>query len=252
MGAVIDPPPSLSAIRSLEERQLRAWPALETMPCQGWHVRYAEGCTRRANSASAICPTARFATVRPLVEIFYRGHRRPVIFRITPLAGDAEDELERAGYEAASQTLVMLANLPTDPEADEAVRIEPAPSPAWLKGHAESTRMPLAQHRLHRRLLTAVPKPCAFATLEEDGAVLGLGLAVADKGMVGLFDILVAPGARRRGVGRRIASALMRWGRAQPALGAYLQVEASNSAAIALYLDLGFQEAYRYHYRIAR
>jgi ribosomal protein S18 acetylase RimI-like enzyme len=68
--------------------------------------------------------------------------------------------------------------------------------------------------------------------------------------MVGLFDIVVDPAARRRGAGKRITAALMAWGRSLGAAGAYVQVVASNVAAIGLYERLGFRVAYGYHYRI--
>ena len=46
-------------------------------------------------------------------------------------------------------------------------------------------------------------------------------------------------------------NALLEWGRSQGAARAYLQVEAENAAAVALYARLGFQTFYSYHYREA-
>ena len=114
----VEPPPSTKIVRAIEERSLRAWPAFETRPCRGWQVRYAEGYTKRANSANAVEPSARFGVVKPLAEIFYRAHRQPVIFRLTPLSGDdAEPLLVRSGYERIDPTQVMIAKLP--PPASE-------------------------------------------------------------------------------------------------------------------------------------
>jgi ribosomal protein S18 acetylase RimI-like enzyme len=44
-------------------------------------------------------------------------------------------------------------------------------------------------------------------------------------------------------------SSLVEWGRQQGAKTAYLQVMASNQAAINLYESLGFREHHRYWYR---
>jgi ribosomal protein S18 acetylase RimI-like enzyme len=69
--------------------------------------------------------------------------------------------------------------------------------------------------------------------------------------MVGLFDIVTLPSARRRGVGRRLVTSMLAWARDEGATDGYLQVVATNAPAIALYRQLGFDEAYRYHYRQA-
>jgi GNAT superfamily N-acetyltransferase len=87
--------------------------------------------------------------------------------------------------------------------------------------------------------------------MEENGAV-AYGLAVAERGMVGLFDLVTVPDKRRQGYGRRLMSALLQWGKTQGATTAYLQVTTVNHPAIALYEALGFREAYRYHYRVGR
>ena len=76
----------------------------------------------------------------------------------------------------------------------------------------------------------------------------GYGLGVVERGMLGLFDILVDVNSRRRGHGRRIVTSLMAWGREQGASTAYLQVAADNAAAIRLYHGLGFREVYSYGY----
>ena len=62
----------------------------------------------------------------------------------------------------------------------------------------------------------------------------------------GLFDVLVAPRARRRGLARRVTESVCAWGAAQGARFAYLQVVATNEAALPLYADLGFETVYSY------
>ena len=83
-----------------------------------------------------------------------------------------------------------------------------------------------------------------------DGRSVAWGLAVAERGKVGLFDIVTAPEARRQGAARRLVMALLAWGQGQGARDAYLQVVTTNAPAIALYRSLGFVAAYRYHYRV--
>jgi ribosomal protein S18 acetylase RimI-like enzyme len=73
---------------------------------------------------------------------------------------------------------------------------------------------------------------------------------VLERGYVGLFDIAVAPALRGRGLGTQSVQQLMKWGQANRAEHAYLQVMRSNTAAIRLYSGLGFSEAYPYWYRV--
>jgi ribosomal protein S18 acetylase RimI-like enzyme len=56
------------------------------------------------------------------------------------------------------------------------------------------------------------------------------------------------PERRRRGLAWMIFSALTAKARSAGATRGYLQVEAANAGAIALYARAGFAEAYRYSY----
>ena len=51
------------------------------------------------------------------------------------------------------------------------------------------------------------------------------------------------------GHARRLILSALKWARQRGACRAWLQVEADNAAALALYRSLGFAEAYGYHYR---
>jgi ribosomal protein S18 acetylase RimI-like enzyme len=54
---------------------------------------------------------------------------------------------------------------------------------------------------------------------------------------------------RRRGAATAVNNALSVWAQRLGAEYAYLQVEAENQTAKALYTKLGFKHAYRYWYR---
>ena len=58
------------------------------------------------------------------------------------------------------------------------------------------------------------------------------------------------PDLRGIGLGRRIVTSLMAWGRSEGAHSAYLQVREDNEVARSLYESLGFAETYRYVYRV--
>ena len=60
----------------------------------------------------------------------------------------------------------------------------------------------------------------------------------------------MAPEARRQGLARRLTQSIGAWGRMHGARFAYLQVVATNSAALPLYAALGFETVYSYAYRV--
>ena len=62
---------------------------------------------------------------------------------------------------------------------------------------------------------------------------------------------LAVAGMRGQGLARKLCASLLVQAREEGARAAYLQVEAGNAAARAVYRRLGFVDAYRYHYRSA-
>jgi N-acetylglutamate synthase len=240
-----------NTIRSLEERAFNAWPALQNVFCDGWVFRVSGGYTKRANSANALAPTGSFPAVLRAAEAFYAAQHLPTIFRLSPLAGPEPDSvLDGKGFRAIDETIVMVADLDADATAVAGVAIAAIPDAAWRQGFADANAVAPAKRGVHDRMLAAITLPAAFATLSEDGQPLAYGLAVVERGMVGLFDIVTVPAARRRGAGRRLVASLVAWGWSKGAAAAYLQVVATNAPAIALYEKFGFREAYRYHYRV--
>ena len=76
------------------------------------------------------------------------------------------------------------------------------------------------------------------------------GGVVLERGCVGLYDIVIAPAMRGRGLGRALVCGLLHWGRTQGAQWAELQVRTPNRVARGLYESLGFHPLYAYHYRL--
>ena len=69
--------------------------------------------------------------------------------------------------------------------------------------------------------------------------------------MAGIFELATRAGRRRQGHGRTVVATALRWARTRGASKVWLQVEADNEAAVALYRNFGFRDIYRYHYRQA-
>jgi ribosomal protein S18 acetylase RimI-like enzyme len=89
----------------------------------------------------------------------------------------------------------------------------------------------------------------AEAGAEAGAGAVAIGRAVVD-GRWALFGAVEVPAAlRRRGLATAIMGALARQAYAEGATAAYLQVEADNTAARALYDRLGFTDHHTYCYR---
>ena len=247
------PTATLDRVRALEERAFNAWPALQTVVADGWLMRFADGYTKRANSLNAWQPGCPVGTAVDVAREAYAQVNVPFVVRLSPLAEPgADDVLAARGFRKLDETMVMALPLEADRFAiDPAAIIAGQPDAAWAHGFAEANRVPERHRPTHDAMLAAIRWPAAFASLVDGERTLAYGLAVAERGKVGLFDIVAAPTARRQGAGRRLVQSLLAWGVETGCSEAYLQVVATNVPAIALYQALGFAEVYRYHYRVA-
>ena len=237
---------------ALESRLVNAWPAFEVEIMDGWLLRFAEGYSKRANSASPLAAGARLTDdlIDAILTSFAARGVAPC-FRLTGLQhGDAEALLERRGFVDYDPSLGMVAPLAGDHAVCDAVTLDAVPGRAWIAAAAHAYGGDKANGDILGRIVRMIRQPAAFATLSLDSEPLAWGLAVAERGFVGLYDIVVAPDRRGAGLGRRLVSHLLAWGHRHGATCAYLQLRETNRVADTLYRSLGFAPAYRYRHRI--
>ena len=236
----------------IEENCFNAFPSLRQALLEGWFVRFAEGLSRRANSANAL--HAGFASVERVidaVEALYRQVQQPPIFRVPSfLAPGVEAVLVARGYSAEGDTRVLYGPMEgLAAQADPAVELSPHAGSDWLsamgtlQGHGAKERV------TYRRIVRAVAVPVAFAALRVDGRIAALAYGAVSNGLLCYESVITDPRRRRQGLARRIVAALADWGRDQGADGACLQVIADNTPAIALYDAFGLKnDLYGYRY----
>jgi ribosomal protein S18 acetylase RimI-like enzyme len=242
----------IALVRDLEERLFNAWPALQTVHVDGWLIRMAGGHTKRSNAASQLHPSTLPADelIRTVRTLYRRAGIEPMV-RLTPLSSSGTDEaLEAAGWSFYDPTVVMTAPLKDRVKLQgagtAAVVMAEEPSEAWIEGAAAAYELADWQRGMLAAIVANIRVEAAFATVYVDKQPLGYGIAVAERGYVGLYDLAVSPAARGSGVGARMVTSLLHWGRSKGAGTAYLQVREANVKARALYARLGFSEAYRY------
>jgi GNAT superfamily N-acetyltransferase len=242
----------LDEVRRLEELAFRGWPALETRDLAGWRQRFSKGYTKRANSINPLGVEAQFSPeVIAALEAPYLGLGLRPTWRLTPLAPPAIAGLLAArGYQTIERSLLQVCPIDADFAADPDVRILPAPSPAWIEAFCQYSPVPPQHRETMQRMLAAIAAPAGFAFVEEAGQPMAMAIGAIEGDHMGLFDVLVMPHARRRGLARRVTESLYAWARGHGARFAYLQVVATNAAALPLYANQGFRTVYTYEYHV--
>jgi ribosomal protein S18 acetylase RimI-like enzyme len=223
------------------------WPALECAEAGGWRARFSSGVTKRANSAWAADAGAEVsAAALEAVERRYRSRGLPPLFQ---LARDDEAALRLLvgrGYTAIDETLVMAGAVATA-GADPAVTITDEPDDEWLDvWWTVDGRGGPAERAVARSILTGVPS--LYAALRVGGRAVAVARLALVGSWGGLYCVATLPEARRQGFGGRVVRAVLAAGASVGVRDAWLQVLARNSAAIALYEELGFRAVDRYRY----
>lgn len=237
----------------IEETCLRAWPALREERMGPWLLRFADGLTRRSNSANPAAP--RIDDIAGSVAACAERYRKsglPAIFRIPSIVDPAVDaHLDGLGYGTEGTTLTLHGAVAAPPR-DAAVEIATSAHADWLETMSAWQKRSPRDAALYARLVGAIGIPAGFARLRVDGAPVALAYGAIHDGRLCFESVITAAAHRGHGYARRTLQSLIAWGAAQGARAICLQVEAANAPAIALYRGLGAKaELYRYHYRRA-
>ena len=120
-----------------------------------------------------------------------------------------------------------------------------------LKSSASCVALRSRNSKSHAQRLELSPVPFEGWVLRPVGesTVLACGQTAMEADMVGLYDVFTAGQARNQGWARKLCAELLHRAVEKGARTGYLQVDASNLPARAVYQRLGFGDGYAYHYR---
>lgn len=236
-------------IVALEEVSARAWPSLHAARLGGWRLYASTGHTGRANTCWALeSPDRPVEAAIEAVEAWYAGHGLPPKFKTTDGA-TAPDDLPRRlierGYAPDTETCVMVGPVGG---TGEGVALLASPDEGFKAVMFEALYRDAADAVERLDTLARIPPPLVFARLDVEGEPAAIGACAVGDGWGGVSVMRTAARHRRKGLARRIVGALLGAAQAAGATRSYLQVEAKNAPAVALYESLGFREAYRYRY----
>jgi N-acetylglutamate synthase len=239
---VIDP-------RLLEPIADDAWPARERARLGGWRLNASSGRSMRINACWPLdAPGRDPEAALDAVEAWFAARGLPPRFKLTDgmvAPDDLPERLAARRYAPCKETVVMLG--PTGGESDPDIRLTAAPD-ATFEAVFTATAGDPEDGRERLDALGRIPAPARFARLDIDGAPAAIGASAVGGGFAGVFGMRTAPDHRRKGLARRVLRGLLAEAGALGAERAWLQVEADNASAIALYADEGFAPAYRYRY----
>jgi len=243
----------VTAAAILEPLADDAWPARERARLGGWRLNAASGQSMRINACWPLAAPDRDAEAAlDAAEAWFADRGLPPRFKLTEglvSPPDLAGRLAARGYQACKPTLVMLGQLDdvADGEGDVAVRLSAAPDATFEAVFTATAGNP-EDGRERLETLGRIPAPARFARLDIDGAPAAIGASAIGGGHVGIFGMRTVPAHRRQGLARRVLRALLVEAKTLGAERAWLQVEADNAPAIALYADEGFAPGYRYSY----
>lgn len=257
-GKVVPPAPArrrgpAASFEELARACARAWQPVESEPLGGWLLRSAGGFTRRANSVLPLGdPGVPLDAALTRIRQWYADRGLPAYVQTATGAEGTQEELcaalEEHGWRREVTAEVRIAALaPIGDLAAEVsrVRLSRSVDDAWL---ARYQRVGAPGPEV-TTVLGGGPSVW-FATVPggTGEAPAAIGRCVVDGRWAGFMAVEVAPGQRRRGLATAVMTALARQAMDEGASAAWLQVEADNEGARALYDGMGFATHHRYHH----
>ncbi|MEV6408466.1 MULTISPECIES: GNAT family N-acetyltransferase [Streptomyces] len=230
----------------------RAWRPVESERLGEWELRAASGFTRRANSVLPLGdPGLPLDGALDVVRRWYGDRGLPAYVQTATGAEGTQEplcaELERRGWvrEVTAElwigALAPVADL-AEAEAGGVVLAREADE-AWL---ARYQRKGIGEVAL--KVLGGGPSVWFASVPGEGAAPAAIGRCVVDGRWAGFAAVEVDPQQRRRGLATVVMAALARRALEEGASAAWLQVEADNAGARALYAGMGFGTHHAYHH----
>jgi len=244
---------SLAELARIEDAGLNASAPPQQRVLDGWLLRFSPGKAKRARCVNALAAGRLPLDEKiALCERAYALAAMPMIVRITPFSDPPllDQALAAMGLRRFDDTRVMVLR---ELQGIAESKSEPALRAVSGAGFAEAVGLlrgsTSTQRDAHAERLRHAPLPGHGFLVQRDGLTLACGQYVVEFDVVGLYDVFTAPSARGQGLAGALCRALLRRAASDGARKAYLQVDADNAAARAVYRRLGFADAYAYHYR---
>ncbi len=255
MPPALNPAYDAVLLSRIEDAGLNASAPPQQRWVDGWLLRFCPGKAKRARCINAVA-LGRLSLAQRLAacKSVFAEAGLPLLARITPFTkpGELDAQLASQGFESLDSTRVMAretAPLTRPPKPVPGVTLQAIALQPFAERVGILRGSVLAQRQAHAVRLLHSPVPYFAFELRFDGNAVAWGQIALEGDIAGLYDIFTAPAVRRLGYARLLCEHLMAEARLRGARHAYLQVSDTNTPARAVYQQLGFGDAYTYHYR---
>ena len=243
------PPFAPGDIEAIERATLAAVLPEAVAEIPGWLLPFDRGTVGRARSAVPVLHTVPDLSVLGAIEVQYRAHRLPAVFRIpdSPSFDAFRAALAGRGYTGSKPTEVhTAATASVQAVAPPAADVMAQPDEGWEQVFLGEGFDPVdgaSRVRILRRASGTL-----FASMRERGRTVAAGALACAHGWASVHGMRTAQAWRDRGLAAQVLATLAMAADSRGYPRMFLQVEAHNAPAQALYRRAGFKRVWTYVY----
>jgi GNAT superfamily N-acetyltransferase len=245
--------PTPAQIEAIERATLEALRPAHLHAIAHWLLPFDPAEVGRARSAVPLRHDGLNLAALPALCAHYQQNGWPVVLRIADVPGlrPWQAALQAQGYQPSAAVHVQTATVHTLRQAAAHTSAPPTtrsatPDTAWSSVYT-AEGFDAVDGAQRAQLLSRSAGAC-YATVQSGGQSLAAGVGCIGQGWLSLHGMRTVPAAQGRGLAGALIGTLADWAQAQGVGHAFLQVEADNAPALALYRRFGFQTAWTYHY----